>query len=70
MNKQPRLYKQLWHKLERFGFVGAFLFMVFVLLFAIVFVLFGLPKLAGACMVLAGVALLVILFSSNELKEK
>jgi uncharacterized membrane protein len=69
MSKRPSLLKLLWHKLERFGFVGAFLFMVSCLLFAMLFVLFGLPKVAGGCMFVAGVALFVILFSSN-VKEK
>lgn len=70
MNKQPRLYKQLWHKLERYGFVGAFLFMCLCLMFCVVFVLVGLAKLAGACMSLAGVALFVVLFSLNDKEKK
>ena len=70
MNKQPRLYKQLWHNLERYGFVGAFLFMCFCLMFCVVFVLVCLPKLAWACMSLAVVALFVVLFSWNEKEKK
>ena len=70
MSKQPRLHKLLWHKLERFGFVGAFLFMVLCLFFSVVFACFGLVKLAGACMMLAGVALLTVLFVFIEKEKK
>jgi hypothetical protein len=70
MSKQPRLLKQLWHKAERYGFVFAYLFMVFCMFFAFVFLFLGVSKVAGACMSLAGWALLVILFVFNEKKEK
>lgn len=65
MSKQPRLPKLLWHKLERYGVVSLFLFMVFCLFFAVVVALLGVPKVAGALMSVAGVALFVMLFIKN-----
>ena len=65
MSKQPRLPKLLWHKLERYGFVGAFLFTMLCLFFAVVFAVVGVPKVAGALMFVAGVALFVVLFIRN-----
>ena len=70
MSKQPRLLKLLWHRLERFGFVSAFLFMLFCLVFAVVFGFVGLWKLTGALMFLSGVALLFVLFMFNEKENK
>ncbi len=70
MSKRPSLPKLLWHKLECYGVVSLFLVMFICLLSAVGFASFGVLKVAGACMVVAGVALLAMLVVFNEKEKK